>query len=305
MGGQFIRFGHISWQTFEDGFPNVFINNVDSIRGVNVIFMVSLLNQQTLLAKLSVLFSLPRYLVKSLLLVLPYYPTGTMERVDTEGQIATAHTLARILSLIPPTQSGPAKILIYDIHALANRFYFLDGVLPLLVSAVPEFVKKLKESYANEDIAIAFPDEGAGKRFARYFLPEGWGLITCTKVRGEADTRYVTVKEGKATGKHVFIIDDLTKTGGTLIECQLALLRAGAKDVSAFITHAVFPQESWKKFTQPKSTPRFRKIYITDTCPESARTLASLPPFELLSLAPSLYDNIQKYTHRSPAIAAL
>jgi hypothetical protein len=41
-----------------------------------------------------------------------------MERVETEGQIATAHTLARILSTIPLSVEGPAKLVIYDIHTL-------------------------------------------------------------------------------------------------------------------------------------------------------------------------------------------
>lgn len=41
-----------------------------------------------------------------------------MERVETEGQIATAHTLAKILSLIPLSVEGPAKLVMYDIHTL-------------------------------------------------------------------------------------------------------------------------------------------------------------------------------------------
>ena len=31
-----------------------------------------------------------RYLARSFTFILPYFPTGTMERVDKEGQIATA-----------------------------------------------------------------------------------------------------------------------------------------------------------------------------------------------------------------------
>lgn len=38
-------------------------------------------------------FLLLRYLAKSFTVILPYFPTGTMERVDTEGQIATAKVL--------------------------------------------------------------------------------------------------------------------------------------------------------------------------------------------------------------------
>lgn len=37
------------------------------------------------------LFTFVRYLARSFTLILPYFPTGTMERVDTEGQIATAN----------------------------------------------------------------------------------------------------------------------------------------------------------------------------------------------------------------------
>jgi phosphoribosylpyrophosphate synthetase len=34
-----------------------------------------------------------------------------------------------------------------------------------------------------------------------------------------------------------------------LIECKNALLKQGATDVSAYVTHAIFPEDSWKRFT--------------------------------------------------------
>lgn len=39
-----------------------------------------------------------------------------MERVDEEGQIPTAVTLATLLSATPLCQSGPTQLMIYDIH---------------------------------------------------------------------------------------------------------------------------------------------------------------------------------------------
>lgn len=39
-------------------------------------------------------------------------------QVETEGDVATAFTLARILSNIPPSRGGPTSIVIFDIHAL-------------------------------------------------------------------------------------------------------------------------------------------------------------------------------------------
>lgn len=293
-GNQALLFpGQIEWKNFEDGFPNLFINNVDSIRGRHVVFLASFLNPSSLLAQLAVLYALPKYLVKSLILVCPYFPTGTMERVDAEGQIATAVTFARLLSNIPLTQRGPAKLIIYDIHALQNRFYFGDTSVPLLVSAVPLFISKLESSHSDEEISIAFPDEGACKRFGKMFA--GFELVICTKVR-EGDKRIVSVKEGEIKNRHVFIIDDLVKTGGTLIECKNGLYRLGAAKVSAFVTHAVFPLESWKRFTQPKEGEQpFHHFYTTNSCPETADTIQGKKPFEVLSLAQSISNNVFKY----------
>ena len=39
-------------------------------------------------------------------------------QVEAEGDVATAFTLARILSDIPLSRGGPTSIVIFDIHAL-------------------------------------------------------------------------------------------------------------------------------------------------------------------------------------------
>jgi len=39
-------------------------------------------------------------------------------------------TLADLLSLIPMTSRGPPQIVIFDIHALQERFYFSNTVIP-------------------------------------------------------------------------------------------------------------------------------------------------------------------------------
>ena len=38
--------------------------------------------------------------------------------------------LATMLSSIPSTTRGPAQIVMFDIHALQERFYFSDHVIP-------------------------------------------------------------------------------------------------------------------------------------------------------------------------------
>lgn len=279
--------GNVSWEVFPDGYPNLFIDDVHNIRSRDVIFLASFLNPISIFTQLSVIMSLPRYLARSVVVVLPYFPTGTMERVEEEGQIATAATLARVLSCIPLSSKGPNKLVIFDIHALQERFYFSDNVIPILATAIPLLLKRIESHHAEEKIAVAFPDEGAWKRFGKKF--DHFPLLICTKVR-ENEKRIVKLKEGNPIGYHVFIVDDLVQTGGTLLECKAALLSAGAFKVSAFVTHAIFPKQSWKKFTSDENP--FTAFYITDSCASTAEVVRDIAPFHVLPIASSIVDVI-------------
>ncbi|NCC24239.1 MAG: hypothetical protein EOM25_03420 [Deltaproteobacteria bacterium] len=269
-----IRLGSVKWAYFRDGFPNLKIENAAALRNGHVVFLATLTEPAELFAQLAVIFELPRYAVRSFKLILPYFPTGTMERVEEEGEIATAATLARLLSDIPLTMSGPAQIVIFDIHALQERFYFSNRVIPRLESAVPRLKRRIEDL---PDLAIAFPDQGAWKRFGRMF-PE-YPQIVCLKAR-HGDQRGVIVKEGEPQDRHVVIVDDLIMSGGTLVECKNALLTAGASRVSAFATHGVFPDESWHRL----ENQGFETIWITDSCPMQAARISGRLPFEILSL---------------------
>merc|ERR1712232_1224082 len=189
-----------------------------------------------------------------------------MERVDFPGQIATAKTLSRMLSCTPPTSKGPPQIVIYDIHALQERFYFADSILPQLQTAMPLLVNKIDNEMKRDEITIAFPDEGAFKRF-KALMPKDLPTITCMKIR-KGTERSVSIMEGEPKGRHVIIIDDLVQSGGTLLNCKNLLLELGAAKVSCFVTHAVFPNNSWKKFTEESEDKRFHKFFITNSCPE-------------------------------------
>jgi ribose-phosphate pyrophosphokinase len=268
-----MRKGAIRWATFSDGFPNMKIEEVESIRNRDVSFLACLENSAEIFRQLSAMYEIPRYAVRSFKVVLPYFPTGTMERVEEPGEIATAATLARMLSAIPMTMSGPTQIIIFDIHALQELFYFSDKVLPRLESAVPLLKEKLR---VLDNVAIAFPDEGAWKRFGKTFRE--FPLIVCQKVR-KGGRRSVSIREGEPEGKHVVIVDDLVMTGGTLMEARKELMNQGAQRVSCYVTHGVFPAESWKRFLDAG----LDRFWVTDSCPGTAE-LQGRGPFEVLSL---------------------
>lgn len=109
-------------RSFDDGFPNLFINNAHEIRGEHVAFLASFSSPGVIFEQLSVIFALPRLFVASFTLVLPFFPTGSFERMEEEGDVATAFTMARILSNIPISRGGPTSLVIYDIHALQVGF---------------------------------------------------------------------------------------------------------------------------------------------------------------------------------------
>lgn len=289
---QLITLQSINWRSFDDGFPNLFINNAHDIRGQHVAFLASFSSPAVIFEQLSVIYNLPRLFVASFTLVLPFFPTGSFERMEEEGDVATAFTMARILSNIPISRGGPTSIVIYDIHALQERFYFGDHVLPLFETGIPLLKQRLHQLSDADKIVVAFPDDGAWKRFHK--LLDHFPTVICTKVR-EGDKRIVRLKEGNPTGCHVVIVDDLVQSGGTLIECQKVLFAHGAAKVSAYVTHGVFPKRSWERFTQKnnRSEKGFAYFWITDSCPQTVKAVENRAPFEVLSLAGSIADALQ------------
>jgi phosphoribosylpyrophosphate synthetase len=230
--------------------------------------------------------------VESLTILLPYFPVGTMERVDHEGVVATANTYGILLSNLPRA-GKPSRLMIYDIHTLQNRFYFHDAVTPSLHSTIPLLIDKLK-AYPKIK-SVAFPDEGAAKRFGHVFAAAGYSAIICGKVR-RGNERIVTIHDGihDAPGNAVCIVDDLVQTGGTLAKCATALKEAGASHVYAFVAHAVFPHDSWRAFCRGGALDCFERFWTTN----STMVSMDLPKddvFETLDLLPQFVRDLDGY----------
>lgn len=280
-----IRLDAIQWNVFEDGYPNIFIKDVEDFTDKHVIFIGSFYSPAIIFEQISVLYMLPKCSIRSLTFVLPYFNTGTMERVDTEGQVATAVAMARLLSAIPLSSMGPSRLLTFDIHALQERFYFSDNVIPKLASAMPRFLEVIQQLNQGSSISIAFPDEGAYNRFRVYF--EDFPVIRCIKRRHGAE-REVTIVDGNPEKRHVIIVDDLINTGGTVRRCIACMKTAKASKVSVFVTHAVFPKDSWKRFVKsPENEHVPDTFWVTDSLPHASE-ITKHDPFQLVSLSGSI-----------------
>lgn len=276
--------GDIDWGTFQDGYPDLLIRNAQNIRGNDVYFLADFDNPSTIFEQLAVLYALPHYGARTLTVYLPYFPTATMERVSIHGEIATAKTLMRMLDAIPHCHGGgPARLVIFDIHALSVQHFHGDGIIVDLHTALPLLLETLKKS--GEEHVFAFPDDGAFKRFRAYFKNP---VIVCSKVRDGCQVR-VTIKDGAdlVAGRHVVIIDDMVRGGDTILKCASLLESTGASKISAYATHGIFPEQSWRRIVDSPLS----NFWVTDSCPTAER-LRSEKPFKVLSLSTLIMHDI-------------
>ena len=286
---------YVDWSTFSDGWSNITFEPSLTLMNQDVTVLFSMADKEHFAEQLCLCVALPRQLIRSLTVIIPYLGPGTHERVDKSGMLATVEPMVKIISnSIPHTKSGPAVIRVVDIHALPIRFYFTDNVIPKLMTVIPVLQKEIRVRQT-----IAFPDDGAFKRFKHYF--EGNPTVICGKMRGEGDKRTITIQnrlnwptDSKVESEcmeSVLMVDDLVQSGGTLLTCAKALKEQGFKHVSAYVTHAVFPRDSWKKFV---GNPYVDTFYVTNTNPQVTDALVGVSPFRVLSIEKHLVDEIHR-----------
>jgi phosphoribosylpyrophosphate synthetase len=109
----------------------------------------------------------------------------------------------------------------------------------------------------------------------------------------------VRIQDGDPSNKDVIIVDDLVQTGGTLYECAVALRAMGAREVRAFVAHAVFPNAAWKAFCKNSSPPGeravFDRFYLTNSAPTVVCHLPRGDVFEVLDLLPLVVADLDNY----------
>lgn len=270
------RLGTIIWKKFKDDTDDITFENEEYLKDKDIIFIMDPFGD--LFSQISIMKVLPRQSIRSLHVYLPYFKCGTMERVNEYGPntLATADTLSNMLSSgMQHTKTGPIKLTVYDLHTLANRFYFKD-----IDFCMDSCIDLLKDQI-SDDTVIVFPDDGAKKRFGDAF--KDYTTISCGKVR-EGTRRIVTCDFGglprkvaeNISDRKMIIVDDLVQSGLTMIEVCRMLKRKGVKSVSAYVTHVIFPDNAHMRFIDERPEDRFDKFYHTNTNPTISKLITSV-----------------------------
>jgi ribose-phosphate pyrophosphokinase len=294
-----IRRGNIRWGRFPNGQWDLeVLEDPCELRRHSVSFLMGFTDPANQPAQLDVLDELVSVGPGRLQLLMPFHPTATNERKFKRGSVASAVSFGRRLT--KTVGSERCNLYIYDVHAPA-----VLGMCDSNVKMRDETgTVLLKDWVATQDFAdnivFAFPDRGARTRFASKFDGTEGGkkytMVACDKVR-VGNKRIVTLSPGdkkKVKGRFVIVVDDLIRSGGTLLECVNAILAAGALKVGVYGTHADFEPATG---STPSTEERFMEAknvafaLITDSTPK-AFAVDGRGPFKVLSLAGLLADNV-------------
>lgn len=269
-----LRKWKLDYNHFPDWTPNFFVHDVKTdIEHQDVTYIGDFSSLSTHVEQYALIRWLIDYYADKVRVIVPYFPVGTMERISKKWEIATASYVADILSHLPPARHGKPSIHTFDIHALSERFFF-DS---FHVNAELHTTTSLLD--IPEGSAVAFPDDGAAKRFRENF-PDSVDKLICIKVRGAGDKREITLKEWDPVGKDVILVDDLIQTGSTLREAARMLRERWARSVRAFAPHGVFPGDSHIALAG-----ELDELIVTDSIPANIWRSESVANMRVISIA--------------------
>ena len=176
------------------------------------------------------LFTLLSSLNKEISLELPYLPYARQDKGIFNDQCFAFFVFKNVL-----TAYLPKSIRILDAHSSAVNW------IPNAEVYYPD--TELKQAFEDcEADIVCYPDQGAAEKYA------GNGIYDHLYTRAHKERDPATGKITKmelASAAHVkdrkvLIVDDICDGGATFIELARLLRKAGAKEVSLFVSHGIF-----------------------------------------------------------------
>jgi ribose-phosphate pyrophosphokinase len=189
-----------------------------------------------------------------------------------DGQPFSARLYADLLR-----QSGVDEVVTVHNHSGSVRAIFMDRFSGRFHNLLPAdvYASYLRDSdiVDRDRLALSAPDKGAlafcgcvQKELGEPRVPL---VVMCKERRGEREVKVEISESSEVTreavrGRHVALIDDMTRTGMTAAECCRLLMRLGAERVVVFVTHFYSSREIRGNLSDPAVT----EIVTTNTIPQ-------------------------------------
>ena len=265
----------------------IFVEVMENVRGedVFVIQPTSFPTNDTLMELLITVDTLRRASARRITAVVPYYGYARQDRKTGPRTPITAKLVSNLI-----TVAGTHRLLTMDLHAGQIQGFFDIPVDNLYVA--PVFVSHIKDTLAvhgrlPENVTIVSPDVGGVVRARALAKRLDAGLAIIDKRREKAGESEVMNIIGDVDGRICILIDDIVDSAGTLCNAAVALKNAGAKSVSAYITHGVF---SGKAVERVENSP-LTNLIVTDSIAMTPVVEASRK-IKQLTIAPLMAEAI-------------
>lgn len=273
--------------TFADG--EIAISIDESVRGdeIYVIQSVSDPVNSSFMQVMIMVDALRRASAGEINVVLPYYGYARSDRKARSREPITAKLVANFLQI-----DGVDRVLTLDLHADQVQGFFNIPVDHLL--GAPLLAKYFYTNDLLDNVVVVAPDH-AGVSRARNFAELLKAPIAIIDNRSEDkfDPEPDSVI-GSVAGKRAVLVDDMIDTADRMSVSANILKSAGAADVYAVATHAVFSGNA----AQTLSESQLKKVIVTDSIvvPEEKQ----FDQLEVISVADLMGEAIMRIHNNQP-----
>jgi ribose-phosphate pyrophosphokinase len=238
----------------------IFVEVQENVRGEDVFILQSTAfpANDNLMELLILTDALRRSSARRITAVIPYFGYARQDRRSTGRTPISAKLVANLI-----TEAGVNRVITLDLHAAQIQGFF-DIPTDNLYGA-PVITRDIQEHYENSSLMIVSPDVGGVARARAIAQRIGADLAIVDKRRPRAGVSEVMNIIGDVSGHACILIDDIVDSGGTLVNAAEALLQAGAKEVSAYITHGVLSEGAAERVAASK----LKELVVTDSIAET------------------------------------
>ena len=272
----------------------IFVEIQENVRGqdVFVVQSTSFPANDNLMELLILIDALKRSSARRITAVIPYYGYARQDRKPGPRTPISAKLVANLIE-----RAGADRVLTLDLHAGQIQGFF-DIPTDNLFGA-PIIARDMQEHMKVKDVVVVSPDVGGVVRARALAKRIEVPIAICDKRREKPGESEVMNVIGDVRGKACVLIDDIIDSGGTLVNAAEALLKSGATEVSAYITHGVLSGGAVSRIQNSRLT----SLVITDSILPTEAVKAA-KNIRILPIAPLIGEAILR-TSREESVSSL